>query len=124
MALNAERAREEANGLVRWLRPDYQIPRFGKGVAAQTGELDLAAVATPVEATLPAFPIDPLEAPLAIEALLVAGGRPMTADEVARGFRRGGRRIAPRVAKALTTLVRYGRVTTLDGDRYAAQKAA
>ena len=29
VALNAERAAEEAAGRVRWLRPDYQIPRFG-----------------------------------------------------------------------------------------------
>lgn len=28
VALNAERAKEEAEGDVRWLRPDYQIPRF------------------------------------------------------------------------------------------------
>ena len=29
VALNAARVAEEANGHVRWLRPDYQIPRFG-----------------------------------------------------------------------------------------------
>ena len=29
VALNAERAAEEAAGTIRWLRPDYQIPRFG-----------------------------------------------------------------------------------------------
>ncbi len=29
VALNAERAAEEAVGKVRWLRPDYQAPRFG-----------------------------------------------------------------------------------------------
>ncbi|HWH16751.1 MAG TPA: hypothetical protein VNT77_00205, partial [Allosphingosinicella sp.] len=29
VALNAERAAEEAAGHVRWLRPDYQKPRFG-----------------------------------------------------------------------------------------------
>jgi hypothetical protein len=29
VALNAERAAEEKAGTVRWLRPDYQIPRFG-----------------------------------------------------------------------------------------------
>ncbi|HCF24960.1 MULTISPECIES: DNA methyltransferase [unclassified Novosphingobium] len=29
VALNAERADEERQGKVRWLRPDYQIPRFG-----------------------------------------------------------------------------------------------
>lgn len=30
VALNQERAAEEAQGTIRWLRPDYQIPRFGK----------------------------------------------------------------------------------------------
>ena len=30
VALNHERAREEADGHIRWLRPDYQKPRFGK----------------------------------------------------------------------------------------------
>ena len=29
VALNKERAAEEKKGLIRWLRPDYQIPRFG-----------------------------------------------------------------------------------------------
>ncbi|WP_252257614.1 class I SAM-dependent DNA methyltransferase [Erythrobacter aurantius] len=29
VALNAERASEEKAGKVRWLRPDYQVPRFG-----------------------------------------------------------------------------------------------
>jgi len=33
VALNAERAAEEKAGHVRWLRPDYQIPRFGAKVA-------------------------------------------------------------------------------------------
>ncbi|MCA6229732.1 MAG: class I SAM-dependent DNA methyltransferase, partial [Phenylobacterium sp.] len=41
VALNAERAREEAAGHVRWLRPDYQIPRFAKEAKAMTGDLDL-----------------------------------------------------------------------------------
>lgn len=29
VALNAERAAQEREGHIRWLRPDYQIPRFG-----------------------------------------------------------------------------------------------
>lgn len=29
VALNQERAAEEAQGKIRWLRPEYQIPRFG-----------------------------------------------------------------------------------------------
>lgn len=35
VALNAERAKEEAEGKIRWLRPDYQIPRFGAKKAAK-----------------------------------------------------------------------------------------
>ena len=47
VALNAERAKEEAAGHVRWLRPDYQIPRFAKGAAApKSGELDLGDAVT------------------------------------------------------------------------------
>ena len=30
VALNHERAAEEAKGHIRWLRPDYQVPRFGQ----------------------------------------------------------------------------------------------
>lgn len=30
VALNHERAAEEEKGIIRWLRPDYQEPRFGK----------------------------------------------------------------------------------------------
>ena len=30
VALNAERKAEEEAGTIRWLRPDYQEPRFGK----------------------------------------------------------------------------------------------
>jgi hypothetical protein len=29
VVLNAERAAEEKAGKVRWLRPEYQVPRFG-----------------------------------------------------------------------------------------------
>ena len=37
VALNAERAAEEKAGHVRWLRPDYQVPRFGDKVAKPDG---------------------------------------------------------------------------------------
>ncbi len=124
VALNAERAKEEAAGLVRWLRPEYQIPRFGKQVAAKTGELDLPETVVAIDAGLPAFPTDAGEATLAVEALLAKNGTPMTANAIARGFKRGGKRVEQKVAKALTTLVRYGRVSSVDGERYLARRAA
>jgi hypothetical protein len=124
VALNAERAKEEAAGHVRWLRPDYQIPRFAKGAAAKTGELDLGETVVAIDKGLPAFPTDRYEQPLAIEAILAAGGRPMDAAELARGFKRGGKRIEQRVVQVLNTLVRYGRVTALPDGRFAARRAA
>ncbi|GJE62066.1 class I SAM-dependent DNA methyltransferase [Methylobacterium trifolii] len=124
VALNAQRAQEEAGGYVRWLRPDYQIPRFSKGAAAKTGELDLNEMVVAIDKSLPSFPTDRYEQPLAIEALLLSAGRPMDAAELARGFKRGGKRIEQRVAQVLTTLARYGRVTAAVDGRYIALRAA
>lgn len=124
VALNAERAKEEAAGHVRRLRPDYQIPRFAKGAAAKSGELDLGANVVAIDRALPDFPKDRYEQPLAVEALLMAANRPMDATELARGFKRGGKRIEQRVAQCLSGLALYGRITPPDDGRYAARKAA
>lgn len=125
VALNAERAREEAAGHVRWLRPNYQIPRFGKKVAAKTGELALEDKVVAIDKGLPAFPSGPYEQPLAVEAALLAAGRPMDATEIARAFK--GRATAARVKRigdVLSTLARYGRITPGPDGSYAARKAA
>jgi hypothetical protein len=125
VALNAERATEEASGHVRWLRPDYQIPRFAKGAAAaKTGELDLGENVVAIDRALPEFPKDRLEDSLAVEHALLASGRAMDASALARGFKRGGKRIEPRITQALTSLVRYGRITMTPDGRYLARRAA
>lgn len=125
VALNAERAAEEAAGHVRWLRPDYQIPRFAKGAAApKSGELDLGETVVALDKGLPGFPKDKAEQPLAIRAALEAAGKPMDAATVARAFKGGGKKIEQRVAQALGTLVRYGWITALADGRYVARKAA
>jgi len=126
VALNAERAKEEAAGHVRWLRPDYQIPRFAKGAAApKSGELDLGATVVDIDKGLPAFPKDKGEQVMAIRALLQASGRPMDAAAVSRAFKGGGKKIEQRVVQALNTLVRYAEITALpDGAFAAARRAA
>jgi hypothetical protein len=124
VALNAERAAEEAAGHVRWLRPDYQIPRFAKGAAAKSGELDLGAAVTAIDAGLPAFPADRGEQPLAVLGVLTASGRPMDAAGLSRAFKRGGKRIEQRVVQVLETLTRYGRITALPNGTYVARRAA
>jgi len=47
VALNHERAEEEKHGNIRWLRPEYQIPKLGtKARRAKTDELDLEVIET------------------------------------------------------------------------------
>lgn len=124
VALNAERAAEEAAGHVRWLRPDYQIPRFAKAAPKTSGALNLGDNVIAFDRSLPAFPKDKSEQPLAIRAILERSGRAMDASEIARAFKAGGKRIEPRVIQALYTLVRYGWITPLPDGRFAARRAA
>nr|WP_244878342.1 DNA methyltransferase [Brevundimonas vesicularis] len=124
VALNAERAAEEAAGHVRWLRPNYQIPRFAKTASKTSGALDLGDNVVAFDRSLPVFPKDKSEQPLAIRAVLERSGRAMDAIEIARAFKAGGKRIEPRVIQALYTLVRYGWITPLSDGRFAARRAA
>ena len=120
VALNAERAREEAAGHVRWLRPDYQIPRFAKGATAKSGDLDLGeAVLADAGEDLPDFPKDATDRPPAVLAALETAGEPLDVPALARRFKKGGKRIEQGVVKALTSLVRWGHVTALPDGRFA-----
>ena len=124
VALNAERAKEESAGHVRWLRPDYQIQRFAKGAAVKSGELDLGETVVAIDKGLPAFPTDAGGQILAVQAALEQLDGPTDAPALARGFKRGGMRIERRVAQALDTLALYGRADRLPDGRFAALRAA
>jgi hypothetical protein len=124
VALNAERAKEEASGHVRWLRPGYQVPRFAKGAAAKSGELDLGETVVAMDKGLPVFPKERYEQPLAVEAALLAAGRPMDAAELSRAFKGRAKATEQRIVQVLGTLARYGRVTALANGKFAARKAA
>jgi hypothetical protein len=120
VALNKQRAQEEANGIVRWLRPDYQIPRFG--TPRQKAELDLEggtmreAAATEAAGPKPAFPTDETAQTAAVMAALAAATLPLDASTLAARFRQG-RRVAPKVGSVLGALQRMGFVTTTDAGR-------
>ena len=114
VALNRERAAEEAAGMVRWLRPEYQIPRFGAAVpAAERGELRLAA---PEEKAKRSFPTDEVERAREIGVVLAASSAPLTAGDIASRFRQG-KRVEREVFLTLKAYVRHGHVTTTDGGR-------
>ena len=124
VALNAERAAEEARGEVRWLRPDYQKPKFARQeVAGPSQARDLIGEAPAAVAAKPAFPSDRTGQHLAVLSRLHAAVEPLTAAEIAAGFR--GRQIAPRVDGALRALARLGYAQpTPDGRAYEARRAA
>jgi hypothetical protein len=117
VALNKERGDEEATGLVRWLRADYQIPRFGS--VKEKAELDLAGVAPGQEAAVaakPSFPSDDLAQTAAVMAALAASSTPLDALSVAATFKQG-RRIESKVRSVLSALARTGFVGSPDGGR-------
>jgi hypothetical protein len=118
VALNQERVKEEAAGHIRWLRPDYQIPRFG----STKEKLDLSGgtMHAPAEAAAgpkPSFPTSELEQTAAVMSVLAATTEPATPTALAVRFRQG-RRVLPQIEAVLAALVRVGGlVTTQDGGR-------
>lgn len=90
VALNADRAAEERNGLVRWLRPDYQAPNEVQTQQVLTGvEEAEATVIAPVEQK--PFPKAPKDQLATIRDLLRTSGGEWTIDQIAAQFKGGGR---------------------------------
>jgi hypothetical protein len=124
VALNRERATEEAKGKVRWLRPDYQIPRFGSKKEKKQLDLDGMEEGVTAKAGKKAFPASEIEQTAAVMAALAASAAPLDAGAVARSFRQGGK-AAAKVAAVLTALVRMGFVDTPDrGRTFVLRRAA
>jgi hypothetical protein len=114
VALNKERAAEEARGLVRWLRPEYQAPDYQAPVA-QTLDLGEAAVALP-DTVIP-WPGSLPDQFGAVQAILTGAGAPLAAQDVARAFK--GKR-ASTVRPVLDALAGIGMARRLADGRYAA----
>jgi len=113
VALNAERAAEEQRGVIRWLRPEFQIPASGQPQtrAAEQLEIDTgeeAAVAAkpgerrPWPATLPAQV-------KAVAEVLTAARAPLADDAIAACFTGRGA-WKKRLPQIIDTLVAVGRV--------------
>lgn len=132
VALNAERAAEEQRGLIRWLRPDYQIPRFAAKAdaqeAAEQGSQVEAALQKPKAAAekKPSFPSDPVEQTAAIFAAFAAAKTPLGLEDLAAQFRKS-KTSEERIGRVLMSLERLGHVVAV-GDakmvRYLLRRAA
>lgn len=114
VALNAERAAEEAQGLIRYLRPDYQDPGY---TAPITNAFDLGDGPVPPVNNVIAWPVGLPEQVGAVQAILAAATRPLGAQDVARNFK-GKRAIT--VRPVLDALAGVGLARRLNDGRYAA----
>ncbi len=106
VALNAERAEEERNGLVRWLRPDYQAARFGEGRLARKETQFEALLDAPTKGS-PNLPKDDRDLLAELRQTLRGIGRPAEANDIAIRFKEG-RRATRRVERGLQLLAAAG----------------
>jgi hypothetical protein len=115
VARNAARAAEEARGLVRWLRPEYQAPNE---VPKTTGSLDLGETpALPTSATILPWPKTLPEQVSAVAGLLQGATAPLHPRDVARAFKS---KQANSMTPVLDTLTAIGMARRLADGRYAA----
>jgi hypothetical protein len=126
VALNKQRSVEEKRGLVRWLRPDYQIPRFAKGVDKQAAKEEGAQVAAELIAAVeqkPSFPTGAVEQTAAVFSALAAASEPFDAKGLAAQFKRT-KTTEKKVGEVLASLARLGYVTSEDGKKFALRRVA
>ncbi len=115
VALHDERIAEERGGKVRWLRPEYQVPRFARdGVAVAATEEEAAPEAASTPARSP-WPADAIGQITALRALAVTA--PITVDGAVLRFEGARREL---VARHLETLAILGELRTGQAGAYFA----
>ncbi|WP_330947856.1 DNA methyltransferase [Thermomonas sp. LB-4] len=124
VALNAERAAEEARGLVRWLRPEFQNPQARTDapapeqatLATTTADEDDTAPATPAATKPQPWPKDTVDQVRAVADLLAASPAPLSLDDIGNRFTARGP-WKKRLPQLLDMLVALGRAAE-QGERY------
>ncbi|MEW5972460.1 MAG: DNA methyltransferase [Pseudomonadota bacterium] len=110
VALNAQRAAEEAQGHIRWLRPDYQNPEGADLGSPSSAPMDLdlpegaptEEMATQTAPATQTWPKDLREQIQAVRALL--SGQPQTVEALAARFKRKPSKAVQTVLEALEGL--------------------
>jgi hypothetical protein len=94
VALNRERAAEEAKGVVRWLRPEYQCPEpiqpITQPLMVEEPEEAVQVTPVPVVAAQP-WPKDLKEQLAALRGLLLSSDHLWTLEEIGAAFKSRGR---------------------------------
>jgi len=111
--LNKERAAEEAQGHIRWLRPDYQNPEGKQAAKGKQAEMDVGVAAAVEKAPWPKTLPDQIAA--VREALEDMGEA--SPEQIARHFKRAR---TTTVAPLLESLAALGQAEQVGDGRYAA----
>lgn len=137
VALNKKRSLEEKVGIVKWLRPEYQVPRFGseaekarleaeqRAKKAQEKlrpaqgvlpiEDDLREMMPSADPSKPRFPTgNELAETASVMRMLAITPAPLSIDQLSRGFQQG-RQVEKRVALTILALARLGHIASPDG---------
>ena len=117
--LHDRRLEEERAGNVRWLRPEYQRPRFAKNAEAGTIAGDAADTEVVKRPPAAPWPADVIGQITALRKLVLAG--PITANEATTRFLKARHKI---VERHLETLAILGEVLVLEGKQYTAATPA
>ncbi len=116
VALNKERAAEEAQGLIRWLRPEYRAPSAQPQVQGELAGMAAPALAAQAPAEKQPWPAALAAQAQAVRQALEALAAPADVATVAKSFSRAPR---ARVAELLETLAGLGQARVLEAGRYA-----
>ncbi|MGM0578376.1 MAG: type IIL restriction-modification enzyme MmeI [Myxococcota bacterium] len=120
VALNAERAEEEARGHVRWLRPDFQAPDEAQADLPGTAAPDTKATPaakTPTPTKRLPWPKTLVDRVQAVRTALLAQPNPTTPDTLARTFKNAR---TDTVTEILETLVALGQAHPTPDGRFDA----
>jgi hypothetical protein len=115
VALNAARAGEERDGIIRWLRPEFQNPRQA-AQGSLISEQPRAAAQSTARQKAP-WPRSLPEQARAVRNALAAFAGVATAEQLARTFARAPK---DRVAQLLKTLASLGQAREVEEGRFAA----
>ncbi|MDZ7712248.1 MAG: hypothetical protein U5L06_03635 [Rhodovibrio sp.] len=116
VALNQTRRAEEQQGTVRWLRPDYQLPKLRHKLPQGT-QLETPGLEPVTAESQPKWPSDDLQQIRVVHQVLERADSPVTPETVARAF--AGKLSAKRkqrVDEVLQTLTATGAARTPEGD--------
>ncbi|MEL6644251.1 MAG: DNA methyltransferase [Pseudomonadota bacterium] len=115
VALNEERAAEEARGEIRWLRPDFQIPKLGKKAPQPAMDVATITVLPTPEAEKPIWPKEPMDQIRILRRTMAGADTPLSPADLSAHFK-GGRKREERIERLLADMVELG-IARADANR-------